>query len=301
MKNGAGISTEMWMKILEDGSLATQNAIPLFQKLYAKPHRRSTASELGEALGFPFVVNRRSLANPTINLVRSFGRRLRDEYQISASKPGREDWYWIFPFYSGPRPPEGGWPPGQPPIEEYTSEQRFVTNPHTGERKKAPFFIWVLRPNLAEALEQLNLVGDSLSIAPTDEAKASADPAEVSEEAAAAIPVEFREGALKRRWVNAYERDDKARAACVAHHGARCQACGFDFAQTYGPLGAGFTHVHHVVPLAQIRQSYKVDPIRDLIPLCPNCHAMIHRGAASAREAMTLEDLRALIAEARKA
>ncbi|HEK2705573.1 TPA: HNH endonuclease [Pseudomonas aeruginosa] len=49
------------------------------------------------------------------------------------------------------------------------------------------------------------------------------------------------------------------------------------FGERFGELGRGFIHVHHVVPVSEIGESYEVDPIKDLIPLCPNCHAMIHR------------------------
>ncbi|RME44545.1 MAG: HNH endonuclease, partial [Chloroflexi bacterium] len=45
----------------------------------------------------------------------------------------------------------------------------------------------------------------------------------------------------------------------------------------YGELGKGFIHVHHVIPLSEIDSRYEVDPINDLCPVCPNCHAMIHR------------------------
>jgi predicted HNH restriction endonuclease len=53
--------------------------------------------------------------------------------------------------------------------------------------------------------------------------------------------------------------------------------CGFKVAQTYGEVGEGFIHVHHLKPLSEIGSKYKVDPIQDLRPVCPNCHAMIHR------------------------
>lgn len=71
------------------------------------------------------------------------------------------------------------------------------------------------------------------------------------------------------------ERDPKARAACIRVHGTACSVCGFCFAETYGEMGDGFIHVHHLRPLAEgVRE---VDPIEDLRPICPNCHAMIHR------------------------
>ena len=53
--------------------------------------------------------------------------------------------------------------------------------------------------------------------------------------------------------------------------------CEFDFEENYGEVGVGFIHVHHIVPVAEIGETYQVDPINDLIPVCPNCHAMIHK------------------------
>jgi 5-methylcytosine-specific restriction protein A len=83
----------------------------------------------------------------------------------------------------------------------------------------------------------------------------------------------FTEGGVKQVTINAYERDSKARVACIAKFGAICQVCDFDFEKTYGEIGKGFIHVHHKVDLAMIGESYQVDPINDLIPVCPNCHA----------------------------
>lgn len=88
---------------------------------------------------------------------------------------------------------------------------------------------------------------------------------------------QYWEGALRRISVNAYERDATARRACIAHFGASCQVCGFDFKATYGELGSGFIQVHHTRPLSQVRSGYNVDPESDLIPVCPNCHAMLHQ------------------------
>lgn len=90
-------------------------------------------------------------------------------------------------------------------------------------------------------------------------------------------PGSFYEGASTSVLVNRYERDPEARAACVATHGSSCQACYFDFADTYGPEFAGFIHVHHLVPLSDVGESYEVNPETDLIPVCPNCHSLIHR------------------------
>ena len=89
----------------------------------------------------------------------------------------------------------------------------------------------------------------------------------------------FREGGCRTVTINAYERDPEARAACLRHYGTCvCQICGFDFATVYGSIGLEFIHVHHLRPVAVIGHSggYIIDPAIDLLPVCPNCHAMLH-------------------------
>ena len=86
----------------------------------------------------------------------------------------------------------------------------------------------------------------------------------------------FSEGAARQVLVNAYERDRVARHRCIEHYGRSCVVCGMSFAGAYGPTAAQIIHVHHVVALSTIKQEYKVNPVRDLRPVCPNCHAVIH-------------------------
>lgn len=86
------------------------------------------------------------------------------------------------------------------------------------------------------------------------------------------------EGVKKRVIVNKYERNLKARKQCIDYYGYDCKVCGMNFEERYGKVGKNFIHVHHIVPLSKIDEEYKVNPIKDLIPVCPNCHAMIHRG-----------------------
>jgi predicted HNH restriction endonuclease len=99
---------------------------------------------------------------------------------------------------------------------------------------------------------------------------------------------ELWEGAVSQILVNRYERDTTARKLCIEHHGAICKVCRFDFGATYGVRGKGFIHVHHIVPISQAGKRYKVDPITDLIPVCPNCHAMIHSKAPE----LSIDELR---------
>ena len=91
------------------------------------------------------------------------------------------------------------------------------------------------------------------------------------------LPSGEAEGSLQRSVVNKYERSPSNRAACIAFHGAKCKSCGFDFEAVYGEIGAGFIEVHHTVPVSTMGDNYIVDPIKELIPLCSNCHSMVHR------------------------
>ena len=101
----------------------------------------------------------------------------------------------------------------------------------------------------------------------------------------------FVEGSLKVIGVNRYERNVNARKECIKHFGYKCRICGFDFKETYGVLGENYIQVHHVTPISLIGEDYIVNPIKDLIPICPNCHAMIHLKNPT----LTVEELKNII------
>ncbi|MND61840.1 HNH endonuclease [Agrobacterium tumefaciens] len=94
-------------------------------------------------------------------------------------------------------------------------------------------------------------------------------------------PDRFYEGSITKISVNSFERSSKARSECIKHHGYSCKVCSMDFASQYGDIGIGYIHVHHLIPLSSISKGYEVNPITDLVPVCPNCHAMLHAGATS--------------------
>ncbi|NOQ50483.1 MAG: hypothetical protein GQ557_02300 [Mycoplasmataceae bacterium] len=85
------------------------------------------------------------------------------------------------------------------------------------------------------------------------------------------------EGAKIERKSIAYERDPKLRAKAIGIHGLICAVCGFDFKKFYGQIGKNFIEIHHLKPLSLRESSFKTDPKNDLIPICSNCHRMIHR------------------------
>ena len=88
------------------------------------------------------------------------------------------------------------------------------------------------------------------------------------------------EGARKKVTVNSYERDRKARKKCLEHYGYNCAVCGMNFEEHYTGLKVNPIHVHHLNPISQASGERKVDPKKDLVPVCPNCHAVIHANSS---------------------
>lgn len=101
------------------------------------------------------------------------------------------------------------------------------------------------------------------------------------------------EGALVTIKANRYERNQKARRECVAKKGYHCLVCGRDFESTYGEIGRGFIHVHHLTPISTIGQEYELNVDTDLVPVCPNCHYMLHRK----NPPYTIEELKDIVAK----
>ncbi len=87
----------------------------------------------------------------------------------------------------------------------------------------------------------------------------------------------YTEGDIQRVETNRYERNPLNRKLCLAAKGFDCIVCGLNFEKKYGRIGRQFIHVHHVVPVSKLGPGYVIDPIKDLVPVCPNCHAMLHR------------------------
>ncbi len=135
-------------------------------------------------------------------------------------------------------------------------------------------FVWQMLPNFASALERLGWVDSETAFA-------------LPEEVTPAIV----EGARVRVELNGYERSPEARRRCIEAHGLNCCVCGMNFGDVYGAEAEGYIHVHHLRPLAEIGGEYVVDPIVDLRPVCPNCHAVLHRRTP----AYGIEEVRAML------
>lgn len=140
-----------------------------------------------------------------------------------------------------------------------------------------PFFIWQLKPELKAALEQTGLTGEE----------------QYPEEIPIDNQTNITEGLKRTILVNTYERSSAAREQCIEHWSAVCSVCDFDFEKKYGDWGKGFIHVHHLIPIAEIGRTYQVDPVKDLRPVCPNCHAMLHKS----NPPLTIEALKNMLQE----
>lgn len=113
--------------------------------------------------------------------------------------------------------------------------------------------------------------------------------ASCSEPVTAKIAI-YKEGVRFSVTSTAIERTPLARQECIQHFGCKCFVCGFDFMKAYGKLGANYIHVHHKVDISTKTAVYEVDPIKDLVPLCPNCHAMAHQR----RPSISIEELKVI-------
>ncbi len=99
------------------------------------------------------------------------------------------------------------------------------------------------------------------------------------------------EGTKRTYLVNKYERDPKNRKKAIEIHGVNCIACGFNFEAIYGDRGKEFIEVHHIKPLSSLEGAIKINPETDLVPLCANCHRMVHRRKDNVLEVEQLKSI----------
>lgn len=214
-----------WTEILQNQELTTEFDIAIFQTLYSFQDHQAPASQIGLILG----IKGKNPASPLNLEVGRYAKRIAKLYDIDFTIRSNQKFKFWDLFFNG-------WDEGR-------------------------FFIWQLKPELKDALEQTELTGEEqfAEEIPNEEAKI------------------LHEGLKKVITVNTYERNSRARKECIDYWKPICSVCGFDFQQNYGEFGRGFIHVHHLTPVSEIGKSYQIDPIKDLRPVCPNCHSMIHK------------------------
>jgi predicted HNH restriction endonuclease len=141
-------------------------------------------------------------------------------------------------------------------------------------------WLWIMRPEVAQALETLGWTNDTRSDIP-EEVENS---------------VQLYEGTVRTISVNAYERSAVARENCILYYGCKCAVCEVTLSDIYGDIAQGYIHVHHLRQLSEINYEYQVDPIQDLLPVCPNCHAILHQS----QPPYSIEEVKGFINEQKK-
>lgn len=101
-----------------------------------------------------------------------------------------------------------------------------------------------------------------------------------------------REGTGREKLAVTYERSKRLREYAIGVHGSSCLACGFNFGEFYGHYAKGYIHVHHVKPVSKLHLGDEFNPKEDLIPLCANCHAVVHLKKG---RLLTLQEIREII------
>ena len=234
------IDEKFWEEILKDKEITTEKVLEILLFLLKQPKQEASGKEIAKALKY-------SNHAPLNQIIPNFSKRILKKH-LFIKKPERNDGtkrYWHIPFLGKNEPKR---------------------------------FIWILRPELTNALVKLYAFEiDNYYL-----------PEEVQNE-----NILFKEGKVIEITVNAYERDKNARKICLDKFGYTCKVCGFNFEENFRPIGKGKIHVHHIVPISEYKSEYILNPETDLIPVCPNCHLMLH----CKKEPFTIEELKNIIKE----
>jgi len=175
-----------------------------------------------------------------------------------------------------------------PFVETYDSKEFWTKEEfHVESQTKKFARLRLVTKSDSEFLSLENLLQNGLSSYPqgprrvNEELKAYLDNYLEEDKMAQSFPDQvnerYQEGHAYKILVNKYERNLLARQKCIEIHGYTCKVCEKNLEEVYGEVAKEFIHVHHLIPLSEIKEDYQVDPFKDLIPVCPNCHAMLHR------------------------
>lgn len=232
------LTKEQFIEILQDNDITKPEDLAVFQTIYSFDGHKAYASQVGRILG-----KKAKLPASPINLqIGRLGKRIATKHDIDFTvRQNQKFKFWDLFF--------NGW-------------------------NEKQFWVWQLKPNLKDALEETELTGDK----------------PYSEEIPTGLVGQLFEGAKRTITVNSYERNPLARRLCIEYYGTTCSVCDLDFEKEYGEIGKGFIHVHHLTRVADIGETYEIDPIKDLRPVCPNCHAMLH----SDTDTLTIDELKNL-------
>jgi hypothetical protein len=108
----------------------------------------------------------------------------------------------------------------------------------------------------------------------------------------------INEGFKKTISINVYERSTKLRDAAIKaftiNGRVSCECCKFNFDSFYGRnIGSSYIEIHHIKPIFKYQEQeinkFIRDAIKNLVPVCSNCHRMIHRVWKNPMEINTLK------------
>lgn len=106
----------------------------------------------------------------------------------------------------------------------------------------------------------------------------------------------FAEGSKKLVYTSKYERSPQLRRETLRIKGTTCVCCGFNFKSMYGCIGDAYIHIHHTKPLHIFEGEVITVSVEDMEPVCPNCHAMLHRKKT---KTLSISELKNYISENR--
>lgn len=98
--------------------------------------------------------------------------------------------------------------------------------------------------------------------------------------------ITIQEGVKKLLETKVYERSSFLRKIAIEHYTKNddilCDACKFSFNNFYGKkVGKGYIEIHHIKPIFKYEDEElgkTIDnALKNVVPLCSNCHRMIHR------------------------
>jgi len=86
----------------------------------------------------------------------------------------------------------------------------------------------------------------------------------------------YIEGELETVIYENRSRNENARKKCIELNGTTCIICKTNLGDIYGEQFSDKIHIHHLYPVADYEGEVLVNPQTDLVPVCPNCHFIIH-------------------------
>jgi 5-methylcytosine-specific restriction protein A len=258
-----GLNEELWLKILNNREIVKNNQIlNIFQYMLRQPDLEAAASDIGKAIGYgEKKEDARGISGPVNTLVAGFVKNIDKIYPINI--PIRQSDQKKYKFYTICFGDGSRW-----------SKQKYI---------------WRLRPELAAALKKYFIT--------LDEELADLNNSEEphrQHKALCAVDRLISEGRVSESIIKRYERSAIARKSCLEHYGYQCTVCGFNFEKIYGEIGQQKIHVHHKEMVANGKR--ETDPVENLIPVCPNCHYMLHQR----NPPYTPEELEAIMEQAQR-